>query len=40
MEDESIGDLDQPSHISDFYCPNEGLEGLIVVGKQIPIRYN
>jgi hypothetical protein len=33
MEDEPIGDLEQPSQISGFYC--SGIEDLIVVGKQV-----
>ena len=35
MEDESIGDLEQPSQISSIYC--NGLDGLVVVGKQVPL---
>ena len=35
--EEEIGDLDQPSQISGFYCSGAGLDDLIVVGKQIPI---
>lgn len=33
MEDEPIGDLEQPSQVSGFYC--EGFEDLVVVGKQV-----
>jgi len=43
MEDD-IGDIDQPSQISGFYCPPiicvglaMGLDDLIVVGKQVVI---
>lgn len=39
MEDD-IGDIDQPSQISGFYCPGMsamGLEDLVVVGKQAVI---
>lgn len=41
MEDD-IGDIDQPSQVSGFYCPGMsamglgiGLEDLVVVGRQI-----
>ena len=43
MEDD-IGDIDQPSQISGFYCPGMvgmglemGLDDLVVVGKQVVI---
>jgi len=37
MQDESIGDLEQPSQLSDFYYHGVEMEGLVVVGRQIPI---
>ncbi len=38
--EEDIGDIDQPSQVSGFYCNGMvgmGLEELVVVGKQVVI---
>ncbi len=38
MEDDPIGDLEQPSQVSGFYCPHGGsIEDLVIIGKQLPI---
>lgn len=40
MQAEDIGDLDQPSQGSAFYCPKgPSFEDLIIVGKQVTIHF-